>query len=198
VLGLRERLYGPVHTRVARSLALLATALRDVGDCEDAARRVRRALTIQQKLLGEEHPETAATHRLLGTVLQEQGDLAAAALEYQQALDVQRRKLPPQHPTIASTLTYQATLAAARNELTECEELAREALRLLETSNGVAWRLAEAESVLGECLAGQGRNDDAEPLLHRGFFRLRALRGEHAPRSRAAAARLSKFKRQAE
>ncbi len=52
------------------------------------------------------------------------------------------------------------------------------------------WRIADAESLLGELLAAEGRNAEAEPCLLEGHRVLRAVRGEDADYTRDARRRL--------
>jgi len=47
----------------------------------------------------------------------------------------------------------------------EAEPLAQEALAVLREAAPTSWRVADAESVLGGCLAAQGRFGEAEPML---------------------------------
>lgn len=56
-------------------------------------------------------------------------------------------------------------MLAAAGKGREAEPLAREALAFFRASAAGGWRSADAESVLGGCLAFQGRFREAEPLL---------------------------------
>ena len=73
----------------------------------------------------------------------------------------------------------------------------REALATFRSKyEGAHWRTAEAESVLGACLAGLGRHEDAEHLLSESHETLRRLRGERAFITRQAHERLHAFYQQ--
>ena len=71
----------------------------------------------------------------------------------------------------------------------EAEPPAREALwQSFEMSEACPWRTPDAESVLGSCLAAQGRFAEAEPLLLGSYPILKADAGEGARYAPAALA----------
>jgi serine/threonine-protein kinase len=193
VLEIRRRAHGPLHTGVAQSLVNLGTVLRDLGELGEAESLLREALEVRRQLQGEGHPEVAIAHRRLGTVLETRGDLEDAATEYAKALEVQLVALGGGHPELAITWTRQAAVHAKQGELVACESLARKALAVLRETQPDSWRVADAESVLGGCLAGQGQRLAAEPLLRASYERLRQVRGERDLATREAGKRLAGY-----
>ena len=194
VLAIRQELHGPLHTDVAKSLVALATARRDLGQWQGAEALAQQALEIQERIEGLDHPQVARTRRTLGTILQAAGRLEAAAAEYERVLDVQRRMLGEDDPEFLITQTRQASLFAIQGEHVACERLARQVIEVFQaTGKGSSWRVTDVESILGACLAEQGRVSEARPLLRGSYERLRKARGEHSLPTRAAAQRLATF-----
>ena len=70
------------------------------------------------------------------------------------------------------------------------EPLLREALALRQHALPEGhWHIAEAQSLLGRCLTGLGRYDEAEPLLLAAYAGLQATRGDqdaHTAQAREA------------
>ena len=176
---------------LARGLTHLSRLRYDKNRYEEAEGDLREALEIHLEQQGGQHPEVAVTRRHLGTVLEARGELEEAAAEYQEALDVQLASFGEGHPEIAVTRTRLVAVLAKQGDFAGCEPLARQALSTLRSQRPESWRVAEAESVLGGCLAGQGRRAEAEPLLRESHDRLRQLQGEDALATREAAQRLA-------
>jgi hypothetical protein len=63
------------------------------------------------------------------------------------------------------------------------------------TAKRSRWRLADAESQLGACLAARGRPGEAGPLLSAGHEALARVRGPSHPKTVAACERLSAFRK---
>lgn len=78
-----------------------------------------------------------------------------------------------------------------REASAEAEGLARGALASLQGMEGaVEWEVAHAESVLGGCLSGLGRHDEAEAILLQAYATLDRLRGAAAPPTQEGLKRL--------
>ncbi|MHC5113934.1 MAG: serine/threonine-protein kinase, partial [Planctomycetota bacterium] len=83
-------------------------------------------------------------------------------------LEIQRRELPPEHPDITITVGMLVGNLNNQGRGTEAETLMRDAVDVLRRSHGDnAFRVAAAESLLGECMAKQGRHAEAEPIMLR-------------------------------
>ncbi len=75
---MQEKLLGPDHPDVARSLHGLATLMIDRGETEEAEAILNRCLEIRREKLPEDHVLTAGASRLLGDILVAQGRYAEA------------------------------------------------------------------------------------------------------------------------
>lgn len=65
-----------------------------------------------------------------------------------------------------------------------------EALATFTRTNPDGWDVADAESVLGAILAGQGHYEEAEPYLVESYARLKETRGARNFRTRRALGRI--------
>ena len=85
---------------------------------------------------------------------------------------------------LASVLLDQGRAAHA-------EPLAREALAIFSQETPSSWRVADAASVLGGCLAAQGRFAEAEPMLVDAYETLAKDQGDGKRRAGEARARVA-------
>jgi len=107
---------------------------------------------------------------------------------------MEHRSLGDEYPSLPTTLSFLAGTVAAQGRLEDAQDLARKAVevarRILPEGH---WRLAHAESVLGECLLDQGHLDEAEPLLRNASANLESSLGAGSIYSRDATTRLEQF-----
>lgn len=182
-LTIRRKIYGRrPHPEVAANLNNLAALLGDRGDAERAERLYREALEMRRELYPEPHLDIARNCSNLASLLRDRGDLAAAETLYREALSV-ADAIPEvqEHPIRAVILRNHADLLTETGRPAEAEPLAREALSIFRKAEPPQpMRIADAESVLGGCLAAQGRTAEAEPLLRGSLEILKDARGESA------------------
>ncbi|MES1245352.1 MAG: serine/threonine-protein kinase [Acidobacteriota bacterium] len=168
-LAMRIRLFGPVHPEVATTLNNLAVLYEDRGDLALAERTYRHVLAMRRKLFGERHPRVARILGNLGPLLQRRQDFQGAEKLCREALSIADESLERDHPDRAVYLRNLAAVLLEEGRAAEAEPLARESLAILKEASPSSWRVADAESVLGGCLAAQGRYGEAEPLLVGGY-----------------------------
>src|SRR5262249_26778834 len=114
-----------------------------------------------------------------------------------QALAAQRRRLRPGHPALAATLAVMGTIAE-RESPTAAEPLFRQALTIRRAAlTDEHPYTAQAESLLGECLALQHQLAEALPLLRHSAQTLRAKLGDSHRATREAWKRLEAAESQA-
>ncbi len=192
-LAMRRRLVGQApDPGVALTLNNLAALRQDRNDLAEAERLYRQALAMRQRLYGP-GPEVATTLNNLAQVREARGDPAEAEALYRQALAIyDRRPAESRHPNRAIFLRNLAALIARRDP-GQAEPLARQALSIFQDVIPEGWRTADAESVLGGCLAGLRRYEEAEPLLAAGYRRLKELRGDGDDHTRQALDRLHRL-----
>jgi tetratricopeptide (TPR) repeat protein len=180
-LAMRRRILGEPHPDVATSLNNLASLLEDRGDWTTAERLYREALAMRRKVLGNRHPKVAQSLNNLAFILVAEGHPQDAEPLGREALSIADELLAKGHPNRGVFLRNLATVLVAQEKGKEAEPLAREALAVFRASKSTPpWRIPDAESVLGSCLAAQGRFTEAEPLLLGSYPILKADPGDGA------------------
>ena len=189
-LAVRRTVYGEVHPEVSTSLNNLASLLVERGDAAQARPLYEEDLALRRQLYGPDHPRVAFVLNNLALLDQEQGDLAAAEPRLREALAIFGKAVGAAHPNYAVARRNLAALLAAKGEPAACEGEARPAVETLRQALPAGhWRIADAESVLGGCLTGLGRFDEAEPLLVGGYEAVRKVQPDSSY-TRDARARL--------
>ncbi len=154
---------------VARSYFVLGTLFLERGDYGEAEKSLRRALEMRLELYGSRHTGVATVLNNLGIVLNAQSKSQEGEKTLREALETRRALLGEHHPLVGETETNLASLLVTQGRLEEAEQLTFKALATLRESRPGHWRTAHAESVLGSCLAGAERFDEAEELLVRSY-----------------------------
>ncbi len=191
-LAVRQKVYGPEHAATARSMHNLARALGRAGGRYEAEDLAQRALSIRIAQFGPRHAETAASWHGLGALAEWRGELNEAQHWFGKALAA-RRELGLPLPTADSAAAL-GSLLLRTGRVQEAEPLLREALEIrTQRLRGDHRQVAEAESLLGECLMRQKRYADAMGLLTRSDAVLR--RQPVTPEIRAALERLPELRR---
>src|SRR5262249_13376236 len=83
VLLIREKVLGPEHRDVGKSLNTLAMLYRSQGEYAKAEPLFQRALAIREKTLGPEHQDVGSTLNNLALLYRAKGDYAKAEPLYQ-------------------------------------------------------------------------------------------------------------------
>jgi serine/threonine-protein kinase len=186
LLDLLERVYGPDHPRVAGVFQNLGAVHKMRGELTLAEQAFQRALEILRSAPEGEgdregNPAYGMALHGLGLVQQSRGDPRAEATLLE-ALAVRRRSQGAHHPEIGYTLISLCLLYLDRREPATAETFCREASKLWGGAYPATdWRPALAASRLGASLLGQGRLDEAGPLLRTGLAGLLAARGSEDP-----------------
>jgi serine/threonine-protein kinase len=158
---------------LAGNINNLASTLEDRGDLAKAETLYRQSLEMRRKLYGARHSSVAAALNNLAHVLTAEGQAAAAEPLYREAVSMAEETLGKEHPNRGVMLRNLASVLVLLGKASECEAKAHEALAIFRSFQKAPWRVADAESVLGSCLAAQGRFSEAEPLLLRSLPVLR-------------------------
>ena len=103
-LEIQERILGPDHHEVARTLHALGQALNRLERYPQALAIYNRARDIEQRNLEPNHPDMAVTLHAIGQVMVHLNRYEEALRAFQQALAIKEEKLGPEHPSTASTL----------------------------------------------------------------------------------------------
>ena len=176
---------------MAKSLNNLAILLYDKGDYDGAEAMHREALALKRKRLGDENPDVATSLSNLAAMLMEKGDYAGAEASYREVLPIMRKVLGNDHADVGYTLISLAETLCREQKPAEGERLAREGLAIFHKSLlGGHPYIAEADSILGGCLAVAQRYEEAEPLLLGAYPALKAKTGAQSPEAQGARKRI--------
>ena len=176
---------------MATSLSNLASFWRT-----EAIWPVRRPLTGRRwRCAGSSstvpNPKVASPLNNLGYVLQAEGKLAEAETCFREALSIAEATPGFDPERRAIFLRNLAVALPAEGKAAEAEANAREALAIFRAKQPPTWRTADAESVLGGCLAAQGRFEEAEPLLLESYPLLQKDKGDGAKHAAEARQRIA-------
>ncbi len=166
----------------ASSLHLLAEALDLSGSSEEAEQLYRETLAAHRRQLGEDHRLVAQAMSSLAKLLVCKGAYPEAERLCNRALAI---RSDDEHPDRAHILNSLASLRLAQGRYIAAEELIRRRLKIQRRTLPAAssW-IAFGEGSLGTALAGQGRHEEAEPLLVASVKSLRGKLGDRSPLTR--------------
>ncbi len=103
-LEIQERMLGPDHHEVSRTLHALGQALNRLERYPQALAIYNRTRDIEQRILEPGHPDMAVTLHAIGQVMVHLNRYPEATRAFEQALEIKEEKLGPEHPSVASTL----------------------------------------------------------------------------------------------
>jgi tetratricopeptide (TPR) repeat protein len=195
VLEIDRKTRGEEHPDTATAYNNLALIAMDRGDFTEAERLSRLGLSLSRKTLGDNHPRVAGSWNTLSSILREQGRYDEAFAATREAMRL-TAPLGEEHPL---TVTYGLNLGRlylVRGEWRQAEPILRRAVevrrRILPAGD---WRVAQAESLLGESLSLSGRYDEAEKLLTGAGSVLKEGEGPQGREAEANRARLASLAR---
>jgi tetratricopeptide (TPR) repeat protein len=172
----REHL-GEQSIDVALGTAKLGRILMEQGRLDAAGPLLEEGLEKIRALHDPPHPYTAQSQVHLGRLRLRQGRLDDAERRFAVARRQTEQVFPEGHPNRSGPLFGLARVRLARGDAGGAEPLLRETLSLRRTAFGPDhWGVAWAQSVLGHCLAEQGRTDAAARRLASGIETLRSTR----------------------
>jgi serine/threonine protein kinase/tetratricopeptide (TPR) repeat protein len=163
-----RRKLGASHSITVGATIALANMLHKQNRLAEAEPLYREILALP----GEGHLATTvyAMNGLANLLLDKPGDdagaLAEAEIHCKRALDRRREKLAPTDRYLADSLQTWGRVHLKKNQAAAAEPHLREAVKIYRgTPRDNDYELASVESLLGACLAEQGRHEEAEPLL---------------------------------
>ncbi|MEZ4652516.1 MAG: tetratricopeptide repeat protein [Candidatus Eisenbacteria bacterium] len=174
-LGRMREVYPDDHPQIAVTLNNLASALESEGDLEAAERTYREALDLQQRVLGPDHRDVGTTVNNLAGLMRQLRRYEESEELYREALRIYSQALGPDHAWVSIVWNNLAHTDEAREDYGAALAATEEAERIgrLHWPEG-HWRIEQSMSLRGACLAAEGRDDEAEPLLSGSLQRLRA------------------------
>ncbi len=184
---IRDLLYEDDHDKFIRGVNTMGIVLHDSGRIEEAITFFRRAERGYLDRFGEQSPPLAGVRIGLASALTDLGSFDEARALLAKAITVHRRTYPDGHRYLAGALRHSARVEALIGVPAQALALAEQSVAMFTQSQQPDdWRLADARSVLGECLARMGRREEAFPILQGSLETLAATRGPDARRTKEA------------
>lgn len=170
-LVIRRQLLGNEHLDVAKSLASLASFLRDRSDYDEAIAAYDEAIAIMGKQLPETDPALLGVMSELAQTQVETNSpemIKAAGVLCRRVLALQRKVYPEGSGQIAATLSTLGDIIRAEGDLDGAEEAIRASLRMREDLYGeYSTGVASSLSGLGSVLLDKGNAKGAEQIFRR-------------------------------
>ena len=165
----RRRLLGSDHSDTLKSMNNLAVIYREERRDTEAEALFREVLGARRGKLGAEHADTLTTMTDLALLYEREGKYGDALALASTVVDARRSRLGARHRDTANALALLSRIRLRQNQYVEAELLLRESLIVYEATTPDSWRRFDAESMLGASLSGEGRYEQAEPLLVSGY-----------------------------
>jgi tetratricopeptide (TPR) repeat protein len=122
-----------------------------------------------RKLFEEEHPAVRWAVESLWRLVIQQGKLPEAEAISRDRVERLRTRLPADDPKLADALWRLADSLLNQQRFAEAEPPAREALAIKEKKCPDDWWKFSQRTILGNCLLGQKKYAEAEPLFLSGY-----------------------------
>ncbi len=167
-LAIQERVLGPEHLALSRTLNNLALILQSLGRNQEARAMLERTLAIRETTQGADHPDLALPLNNLALAIMKTGDDATALPIFERAIALHEANRDGDNPRIASALNNIAMLYARREELDKAIEFGERALEIRERTLGPEHPLvASSLNNLAIAHANRGAPDRALELHQR-------------------------------
>jgi tetratricopeptide (TPR) repeat protein len=180
-LAIREKLLGPDHPDLAKSLNNLAQLYVEKGRLTEAEPLYRRGLAILEKSRGPDDPDVATIVDNLGNLYRAQGHYADAEAAVRRVLAIREKAFGPEDPKVARSLNNLASLYFTEGRYQDAEPLFQHSLAIWQKALGPDDQ--EVANTLGNLAVlydAQGRYPEAEELYRRGLAIFeKALGPEH-------------------
>lgn len=181
-LAIREKVLGPEHPDVAKSLTNLGGLYKRQGQYAHAEALYQQALTIAEKTLDPDHPEVAINLANLAELYRLQNRYSQAESLYQRALTIAEKVWGLDQSYVTIVLNNLAALYRSTGQYSKAESLLQHALKTRERTLG-----AEHPHVAGDLnnlailYVDQGHYVQAEPLYRRALAIVEKTLGRQHP-----------------
>jgi tetratricopeptide (TPR) repeat protein len=165
-------LHGEENETVARFRANLGNILNNLGQFAEAEQLLRAGLLVLRRLRGDEDLALVTHGNNLIITLRALGKLDEAETLARGALASARRRRPAGDAEVATALAMLCSIKLEQRQYAGAEPIARECLAIRADKMPGHWRTYHTMSLLGGALAGQGKHEEAEPLLREGYERM--------------------------
>ncbi len=150
-LSAMEASFGDTSVETTVPLAVLSSALRRLGELEQAERLAWRAVITLESAGREDSPSLAGPLMQVGEIAAERGNVEQAVAHLERSLEIRRRHSV--RPTFIAATLISLAEAVARRSVPEALDHAREAVTVLETAgedastaHALVARLSRAET----------------------------------------------------
>ncbi|MCY1062039.1 serine/threonine-protein kinase [Nannocystis sp. SCPEA4] len=168
VLAEEQRIYGPLHARVAATLGNLGLVRVRQGRFAEAAQLQRSALAVLEQAPGQDRDYRWQALLNLGIAELGDGHPEAGLRAIDEALALATALLGGDNPDVALCLSARASALLRQGRFDEAVTAARDGLDLLQkTYDERHDEVLIQQSVLAEALIGAGREPEAEQWLTR-------------------------------
>ncbi len=198
--ALAEQLRGPGENN-----AFTAQILQDLGSTQRALERTveaeqsyQRALAIAEKLFGPDHREVGFALSGLATLAETNQKPDLAEQRYARALEIFERQLGASHPNVGVTLMNLGAFYRRQNNCAQAEPQLRQGLKVMQAALPSHGSVAVGQQNLAGCVLKAGHTEEAETLLLAAHSAQVSKLGEKHKHTRATAADLAEFYRQAQ
>ena len=168
VLATRRRVLGPEHPDTLRTASGLASVYTMQHKQPAAAALMREVLAVRRRVLGPHHPDTMKTMSGLAVTLASMGELAESASLTRDIWEGRQEVLGPLHPETLLTADQLGDLYLQLHDYPAAEQILKASLATRQKIKPDDWRTFCTMSLLGGAVMGQGRKEEAEPLLVNG------------------------------
>ena len=158
----RDRALGADHPDTLASLYNLAALYEEQGRIAEAEPLFNQVLAARRRILGDDHPRTLGTKYAIADLRSTSGRHAEAEALFAEVLAARQRTLGTTHPETLSTHLFLGRTQLDQQKFPEAQRSMQTLLALQEGTGVRGWVHGAALSLLGESLAGRGRNADAE------------------------------------
>jgi eukaryotic-like serine/threonine-protein kinase len=160
---------------LAQASDYLGQLLTRQGRYDEAEKALRESQKIYSEIMGGPNSNTPNIQADLARLSFLKGDYPTAEIEYRKALDDLPKFFPPEHSAVLGSKTNFGLTLTRIGKAVEGEHYLRDVLSIRKkilSSDDLL--IPYTESALGECLTAQGRFAEAEPLLLRGYEKLKS------------------------
>lgn len=175
LLGVAQKmrsLFGANSLEAAQIHEILARATKGQRDLRAAREHSREAIRIFSVVKAPDSSHVGHYRTTLGYTLFELSEYSEAEIELREAQRTFSTSLPPDHPYVASVEYGLAEVLLRTDRLRDAEQLLRACRDRTSKSFSTPWRIARAESALGEALYRQGHKAEGERYILESYPKL--------------------------
>lgn len=178
-LAIRRAQHEGPNYPLAKNLVNLGRQLNINGHTEQAEEMVTEAIAMFVSLFGPGHHEQGNALNNLGVIYRTQNRPDDAERAYRDAMHIYVESFGPEHLHVGVSLMGLAGVEMDRGDFQKGEGFARQSLTVLEKKFPDGhWIVDKGKGMLGRCLLGQKRYEEAEVLLVDAFEGLYAQFGD--------------------